>query len=315
MTRSVDLSGVSSASLTFDTWYDLATAWNYGYVTVSTDDGATWKALPASGTTPLNGSDNRYGVAYGPGFTDISNPQKPYLFPILGILLKADGVSIVGTMAGSGAEKAGIQAGDVVIGHDHQEWAGAPDIFALLSGYAPGNTLNLYVQRGAQKLDMPIVLGSRLVVPPPIWVPQTVDLTPYAGEKILLRFEYVSLPQHDDEGFAVDNVAIPALNWTDDGSGWTMDGWSSVDNQLPQRWIVQAGTSGTQTAYPRVQHWIGTDDSASEGEWKIALDAGETLTVVVSGANDDTTARANFSLKFTVPEGEGTPESTPQSMQ
>ena len=308
LTRSVDLSGVSAAALTFDAWHDLASGWNYGYISVSSDGGANWVALPA--TTSAN--DNRYGVAYGAGFTGVSNPDKPRPFPTIGILIAADNVTVSDVVPGGAAEQAGVQQGDIMIGYNSTEWTGTPNVLGLLANYAPGDTLNLYVQRGKEKLDIPVVLGAhptRIVEPAPLWQAQSVDLTAYAGQTILLRFETVALPGHEDKGFAVDNVAISAGGWTDNVAldagtldGWTAAGWSAVDNQVAQRWIVQASTSGTQTTYPRVRQWISPSDNVTEGEWRIVLDAGETLTVVVSGANDDTSERAAFSLEIAVDE-------------
>ncbi|TMU84098.1 M6 family metalloprotease domain-containing protein [Bacillus sp. BHET2] len=45
MVTDVDLTGKSSAKLTFDAWYDIEEQWDFGFVQVSTDNGATWKSL------------------------------------------------------------------------------------------------------------------------------------------------------------------------------------------------------------------------------------------------------------------------------
>ncbi|MED7824899.1 immune inhibitor A domain-containing protein [Streptomyces chiangmaiensis] len=45
LTRSVDLTGKSSATLTLDGWYDIETDYDYLYTEVSTDGGANWTAL------------------------------------------------------------------------------------------------------------------------------------------------------------------------------------------------------------------------------------------------------------------------------
>lgn len=49
--RTVDLTGKASAELSFWTWYDIEELWDYGFVQVSTDGGATWVSLPIDGTT------------------------------------------------------------------------------------------------------------------------------------------------------------------------------------------------------------------------------------------------------------------------
>ena len=49
--RSVDLTGLSSAELSFWTWYEIEDNWDFGFVQVSTDGGSTWTSLPVDGTT------------------------------------------------------------------------------------------------------------------------------------------------------------------------------------------------------------------------------------------------------------------------
>jgi hypothetical protein len=302
LTRAVDLSEVEEATLTFDAWYDLAEGWNYGYVSVSEDGGATWDILAADGASALN----RNGAAYGLGFTGISNPAGPRPFPILGVVVTGDGMTLGEVTPNSPADEAGILPGDVVIGYDGEEWLGVPNIIGLLGRYAPGDTLTFLIERDGERLDVPVVLGAhptRVVQPAPLWQPQQVDLTPYAGREILLRFETITLPGREDNGFAVDNIAIPEIDFLDDASsedGWTLAGWSRVDNRVPARWLLQAMTTGTGSKPPRVQRLIDHNSAEVEGEWSFALDANEALLIAVSAVNDDTIERATYSLRATV---------------
>lgn len=73
LTRTFDLSGVSSATLTYWTWYDIEADWDYGYVEVSTDGGASWTILQ----TPHSSNENPTGNAYGPGYTGQSGENGP----------------------------------------------------------------------------------------------------------------------------------------------------------------------------------------------------------------------------------------------
>lgn len=301
LTRAFDLSAVKRAALTYDAWFDLADAWNYGYVEVSKDDGKTWQIVPSSGS----GADNRNGVAYGPGFTGISNAQGPQPFPIMGVLVASDGVTVIQIISNGPAANTGIALNDQIIGYDARPWPGPPDVIGLLGEHNPGNTLNFLVKRGDQQLDIPIVLGAhptRVKEPKPLWESQTVDLTPYAGSKILVRFEYLSIANRDDQGFAVDNLAVPELNFSDDAEtdgGWTLNGWQRIDNHVPQRFIVEAAMTGTATRPPSVRQWIGPSSDSVSGEWKLALDAQEGLTLVVSAISDETTQPATYSLQIT----------------
>ena len=299
LTRNIDLTEVEAATLTFDAWYNLTSTWNYGYVSLSTDDGATWEIVESTNSS----ADNRNGVAYGVGFTHISSTAEPRPFPILGIVISSDNITVTDVSAGSPAAEAGVRPGDVIIGYDSQEWVSTPNVIGLLANYAPGDTLNLYIQRGSERLDVPVLLGAhptRIVEPAPVWLEQTVDLTPFAGEEILLRFETVTLPGREDQGFAVDNLAIPEIEWDDDaennGAGWVMDGWQQIDNQLRQQWLVQAVTGGTDTIRARVQRLLNADDADGTVTTRFALGTGETLVLAVSGVNDDTIERATFNL-------------------
>ena len=41
------------------------------------------------------------------------------------------------------------------------------------------------------------------------WVSEQIDLSPFAGKQILLRFEYVTDGALNKPGFLLDNIAIP----------------------------------------------------------------------------------------------------------
>lgn len=68
LTRAFDLTGVTSATLDYRLWYHLEDLWDYGYVMVSEDEGATWDIIP----TPHTTDENPYGTSYGEGYTGTS---------------------------------------------------------------------------------------------------------------------------------------------------------------------------------------------------------------------------------------------------
>jgi membrane-associated protease RseP (regulator of RpoE activity) len=307
LTRAFDLTGVDAAALTFSAWYDLSDGWNYAYVSVSDDGGATWAILPAAYTgetanTAGIAARDPHGVAYGAGFTGMSNPAGAQPFPIVGVVILNDGVTLGEVSPGGPADTAGIRAGDLVIGYDGAEWESVPDIIGLLSRYNPGDTLNLYIQRGNERLDVPIVLGAhptRIRQPEPLWLPYRVDLTAYAGRTILLRFDTVSLPGRADGGIAIDDLAIDTLEYSDSApsdSDWTMDGWSRTFNARQQAWLVQAVTTGTADTPPRVRRLLDWNADEPAGSWTIPLAANEGMIVVVAAVNDDTTLMGRYTL-------------------
>ncbi len=300
LTRSFDLSAVENATLTFDTWYTLSPARNYAYVEVSTDEGVTWDLLESD----LSTTTNPNGLAYGPAYTGFSNPEGPRPFPFLGILIDNDGVTVSEVTPGGPAITSNLQAGDRMIGRDERLWDGPPNIVSMLANYEAGDTLNLYVERGGERLTIPIVLGehpSRVFQPDPIWVPQTFDLSAYTGDSVLVRFEYISQPNQVDSGIALDNIAIAEIDYMDDAetaNDWDLHGWQQVNNQVEQPFLVQYISSGTQNQPPRVRRLIGPDNPVTSGEWQFKIGPNELAIFAISGLNVDTTLPAQFDLTF-----------------
>ncbi|MHB1416228.1 MAG: hypothetical protein ACYC1C_13350 [Chloroflexota bacterium] len=64
LTTTADLTSVSRATLRFWTWYDIEPSYDYAYVAVSLDHGATWTSLPGKYTTVANPRGNNLGHAY-----------------------------------------------------------------------------------------------------------------------------------------------------------------------------------------------------------------------------------------------------------
>ncbi|HZD11023.1 MAG TPA: hypothetical protein VE553_06750, partial [Candidatus Binatia bacterium] len=143
LTRRFDLTNLDRATLTFQAWYDLKYDLDYGYVSVSLDDGQTWELLDLS-----NGGAGDYGSALNG-----SSESRP------------------------GAEKGG-------------------------------------------------------------WVQESVALDAYAGRSILVRFELLTYYDSDARGLALDDIAVPELDYLDDaesdGGGWQSSGFVRLGSQLPQ---------------------------------------------------------------------------------
>jgi immune inhibitor A len=149
--------------MTFQAWYSLEQNFDYAYVEVSTDNGVTWNALPA--TTSTNSDPN--GKNLGHGMTGVSG------------------------------------GGDT-----------------------------------------------------PQWTQESVDLSAYSGKKVLLRFETVTDDAVHQPGFALDDISIPAISYSDyatTGGDWNSNGWIRSNNMLPQAWIVQAVAFHAGDVAPTIQ--------------------------------------------------------------
>jgi immune inhibitor A len=145
LTRAFDFSQVTGPlTLSYQTWYDIETDWDYVYVLASTDQGDAWTFLE----TPNGTSSNPLGNNYNFGYTGLS-------------------------------------------GGDNSEW-----------------------------------------------IQQSVDLSPYAGQQVLLRFEYITDAAVNGEGFLLDDVEIEKLDYFEDfeggEGGWVPAGFARVQNVLPQ---------------------------------------------------------------------------------
>jgi len=99
---------------------------------------------------------------------------------------------------------------------------------------------------------------------PPQWVQEEMDLTPYVGQEVLLRFEYVTDDAVNKVGLALDDITIPELGYRDDVEGasdWQAQGFVRTDNTLPQRFLVQLIEMGDRTRVRRMKL-----DDAKRGE-------------------------------------------------
>ncbi len=73
----------------------------------------------------------------------------------------ASGNSTPAIAAGSPAEKAGLQSGDIVISIEGQAIDTEHPLDAVLSGYSPGQTVHLDVLRGTSTITVAVTLGTR----------------------------------------------------------------------------------------------------------------------------------------------------------
>ncbi len=72
---------------------------------------------------------------------------------------------------------------------------------------------------------------------------EQIDLTPYAGTQILLRFDVVTDFEESGLGFAVSGLTIPQLAKQPE---WWPNGFVETGHLLPQRWgvrVIQEGTA------------------------------------------------------------------------
>jgi immune inhibitor A len=71
------------------------------------------------------------------------------------------------------------------------------------------------------------------------WIDETVDLTGYVGQRILLRFQYVTDDALNGSGICIRGMSIPEAGLPDAPEGWTAEGFVLTDNRVRQDYIVQ----------------------------------------------------------------------------
>ncbi len=128
----------------------------------------------------------------------------------------------------------------------------------------------------------------------PTWVRERADLSPYAGQPILLRFEYVTDDGVNLQGFAVDDIRIPEIGFADDAeapgaNGWQAEGFVHTGALLPERFAVALITPGNP---PAVQ-WL-TLDSANRAT--IGLPAGQAATLMVMALAPGTVQPGHYTV-------------------
>jgi len=64
LTRSVDLTQVTTATLNYWAWYDIEEDWDYGYLLVSTDNGVHWTLMPVTSSRETNPNGQNFGHGF-----------------------------------------------------------------------------------------------------------------------------------------------------------------------------------------------------------------------------------------------------------
>lgn len=83
----------------------------------------------------------------------------------------------------------------------------------------------------------------------PRWINEQVDLSRFAGQEVLIRFEYITDTAVNTEGFLLDNLKIEAIGYVEDfelsDGGWIPLGFTRIHNLIPQTYklaIIERGS-------------------------------------------------------------------------
>ncbi len=127
------------------------------------------------------------------------------------------------------------------------------------------------------------------------WRLERVDLSPFAGQKALLRFEYVTDEAVHSPGWCIDDIAIPEAGFFDDAESsgdWTANGFTRTDSQgVPQEFALRLvqGAGDEASVTP-----LAPDEDGS-----VRFRIEETATLVVTPQALKTSEQATFTVEVT----------------
>ena len=132
------------------------------------------------------------------------------------------------------------------------------------------------------------------------WVQESFSLRAYAGEEVLVRFEYVTDDAVNAPGWFIDDITIPAIDYAVDfeegADGWESEGWLLTDNRLLQEWLVQIMVFDDGELVRVERAPVGAD-----GKVRIDVDnwnRGSEVVLAISGLTPGTTEEALYDYRI-----------------
>jgi hypothetical protein len=132
----------------------------------------------------------------------------------------------------------------------------------------------------------------------PKWIEESVDLTPYTGKHVFVRFEYVTDEGYNRPGLAIDDIRVPEIGYSDDAEtdrGWDARGFVRIGSVMPQQWyvaVIERGSPNRVTEVIVDANGRGTLAIPGFGRGKAIREA----VVVISALAPKTTEPARYTL-------------------
>jgi hypothetical protein len=131
------------------------------------------------------------------------------------------------------------------------------------------------------------------------WIEETVDLSQFAGQKVQLRFEYITDDGSTDGGMLLDDISVPAADYFTDfesgDGGWQAAGFARIQNSLPQTFRLALISKGDQTT---VQIIPLSADQTADIPITIGSNGVEEAILLVSGTTRFTTQLATYRFEI-----------------
>jgi hypothetical protein len=132
---------------------------------------------------------------------------------------------------------------------------------------------------------------------PPGWIEEKVDLSPYVGGEVLVRFAYLTDEAITGVGLMLDDTAIPEIGYADDmeagTGGWEAAGFVRASTFVPQRYLaLLIGLDDTAT----VERLPVEEDQTAEWTVPLGSQGWREAVLVLSGLAPLTTHPALYQL-------------------
>jgi len=128
----------------------------------------------------------------------------------------------------------------------------------------------------------------------PEWIRESIDISRFAGQKVFIRFEYLTDAAVNGSGFLVDDISIPETGYfTDfeaDNGGWHPEGFVRIGSAIPQSFRLVLISEGSTTT---VNHYALDGDNTVNIPIKVG-DEVEGVTLIVSGMTRFTNTKAAY---------------------
>ena len=125
------------------------------------------------------------------------------------------------------------------------------------------------------------------------WVQESVDLSPYAGEDLWVRLQYITDDAINGSGACFRDLSVEAAGITAEDAGWEARGFVFTDNVVRQDFQVQLITLGDEPLVRRTPL-----DAQNYGELTLLPPReGERLIVAVGSLAEKTRQPASYTLR------------------
>jgi immune inhibitor A len=114
------------------------------------------------------------------------------------------------------------------------------------------------------------------------WIEEAVDLSSFAGQRVLIRFEYITDDAVNHSGLCIDDIRIPQLRYSYDAEegdgGWVAQGFVRTDNTLPQHYLVQVIRLDENATVQRL--WVEGENGVTLTMPRVEAEAGRSMLVI-----------------------------------